>query len=245
MALRAARSPAQGWARPDLPTPRGRSKRSSTTPLLRACLVSAIRCPAWAHDDPAAGLRAAGAGLTDRRRRFCSLSGRGPGSSSKRDGASRSGSRIMDRKRPTVLRRLLPFLLFTLCAPLVVVSPLLAVGQMTAATATRLGNGIWTVQGRAIPGRRQCGDWLVRLMNAGGQLSGVVSLARASVPIQNLTLLPDGSFSGTTRAGLVGSSHARAYKVTGKFSGDSVSLTLQDNICPPRHGMAMRQAAAG
>ena len=117
--------------------------------------------------------------------------------------------------------------------------------QTTAATATQLGNGVWTVQGRAIPGRRQCGDWLVRLTNAEGRLSGVISLARASVPIQNLTLLPDGSFSGTTRAGLVGSSHARAYKVIGKFSGDTVSLTLEDNLCPPRHGMAIRQAAAG
>jgi hypothetical protein len=148
----------------------------------------------------------------------------------------------MARKSPAVLCRLLPFLLITVCAPLVAVSPPRAAEQMTAATATQLGDGIWNVQGRAIPGRRQCGDWFVRLTNAGGQLSGVVSLARASVPIQGLTLLPDGSFSGTTRAGLVGSRHARAYKVTGRFSGDAVSLTLQDNLCPPRHGAAMRQA---
>jgi hypothetical protein len=129
----------------------------------------------------------------------------------------------MDRKNPTALRRLLPFLLITVCAPLVAVSPLRAVEQMTAATATQLGNGIWTVQGRAIPGRRQCGDWLVRLTNAGGQLSGVVSLARASVPIQNLTLLPDGSFSGTTRAGLVGSSHAHLQSYRKIFRGHSQS----------------------
>jgi hypothetical protein len=151
----------------------------------------------------------------------------------------------MGRKRPTVPRRLLSLLLIIWCAPLVAVPPPQAMGQITAATATQLSNGIWTVQGRAIPGRRQCGDWMVRLANAGGQLSGVVSLARASVPIQNLILLPDGSFSGTTQSGLVGSSHARAYKVTGKFSGDTVNLTLEDNICPSRHGMATRQAAAG
>src|SRR5215470_8101378 len=51
-------------------------------------------------------------------------------------------------------------------------------------------------------------------------------------------LQPDGTFSGTTRAGLTGSRHTRAYKVTGKFSGDTVSLTLQDSMCPPRSGTA-------
>jgi len=46
-----------------------------------------------------------------------------------------------------------------------------------------------------------------------GKLTGVVSLARASVPIRDLTLMPDRSFSGTTRAGVVGSRHARAYRI--------------------------------
>lgn len=151
----------------------------------------------------------------------------------------------MDRKLPTVLCKLLPLLLIVLCAPLLAVSPVRAAEPVTAATASQLGNGTWTVGGRAIPGRRQCGDWHVRLTNTGGQLSGVVSLARATVPIQNLTLLPDGGFSGTTQAGVVGSSHARAYKVSGRFSGDTVNLTLQDNICPLRHGTAMRQAGGG
>ena len=152
----------------------------------------------------------------------------------------------MDRKGSTVLRRVLPFLLISAAyTPLVSISPLQAAEPTTAAAAASLGNGIWSVQGRAIPGRRQCGDWLVRLTNQQGQLSGVVSLARASVPIQDLTLLPDGSFSGTTRAGMVGTSHARAYKVTGRFSGDAVSLTLRDNLCPPRQGKAMRQGGGG
>ena len=47
LARRAARSAAQGWARSALPTLRGRSKRSTTTLLPRACLVSAIRCLVW------------------------------------------------------------------------------------------------------------------------------------------------------------------------------------------------------
>ena len=69
------------------------------------------------------------------------------------------------------------------------------------------------------------------LTNVYGKLSGVVSLARSSVPLQDLSLLPDGSFSGTTQAGVVGSTYARAYKVTGKFTGDTVHLTLP---CAPR-----------
>jgi hypothetical protein len=165
--------------------------------------------------------------------------------SSRQDGAFRSGSKIMDGKGSRVVRRVLPFLLVAAYTPLVSISPLQAAGPTTAAAAASPGDGVWSVQGRAIPGRRQCGDWLVRLTNRQGQLSGVVSLARASVPIQDLTLLPDGSFSGTTRPGMVGTSHARAYKVSGRFSGDAVNLTLQDNLCPPRRGAATRQGGGG
>ena len=169
---------------------------------------------------------------------------RSPASFSRRDGDFRLGNWIMDRKDRIVLRGSLRSLFIIVCASLAATLPL-RVEPATAAPAAQLADGTWSVQGRAIPGRRQCGDWLVRLTNAGGRLSGVVSLARASVPIQDLTLLPEGSFSGTTRAGLVGSRHARAYKVTGKFSGDTVSLTLEDALCPPRRGTALRQAAGG
>jgi hypothetical protein len=151
----------------------------------------------------------------------------------------------MDRKYRTVFRGSACFLVIAVCASLVAVSPVRAVEPVATAPATQLADGIWTVQGRAIQGTRRCGDWLVRLTNSGGQLSGVVSLARSSVPIPNLMLQPDGTFSGTTRAGLTGSRHARSYKVTGKFSGDTVSLTLQDSMCPPRRGTAARQAAGG
>ena len=150
----------------------------------------------------------------------------------------------MDGKGRNLVRRMSRFLLVAVCALVAAVSSVQAV-EPTAAPATQLADGIWTVQGRAIQGTRRCGDWLVRLTNRLGQLTGVVSLARSSVPIQNLALQPDGSFSGNTQAGLTGSRHARAYKVTGKFSGDAVNLTLQDNMCPPRHGTAVRQAASG
>jgi hypothetical protein len=116
--------------------------------------------------------------------------------------------------------------------------------QPAERAAAALADGVWRVQGRAIHGTR-CGDWLVTLTNRQGQLSGVIALARASVPIENLVAQSDGSFSGTTRAGLVGSRHARAYRVSGRFSGDTVSLTLEGNLCPPRHGTAVRQAAVG
>lgn len=125
-----------------------------------------------------------------------------------------------------------------ICAVLVAISPVRA--QPPATAPTTLPNGTWTVQGREILGTR-CGHWLVRLINTQGRLSGVVSLARASVPIQNLTLMPDGSFTGTTLAGVVGSRHARAYRVSGRFSGDAVHLTFETDTCPPRQGAATRQ----
>lgn len=103
-----------------------------------------------------------------------------------------------------------------------------------------LADGTWTVQGHELPGTR-CGHWLVRLTNMRGTLSGVVSLARGSVPLTNLTLMPDGSFSGSTRAGVVGSTYARAYTVSGRFSGDTVHLTLKNDVCPARHGVAHRR----
>jgi hypothetical protein len=111
----------------------------------------------------------------------------------------------MDRKGGTTFSR---SPLVVVWAILLAISPVRAVEPSAAAAATQLADGIWTVQGRAIQGTRRCGDWLVRLTNAGGQLSGVVSLARSSVPIQNLTLQSDGTFLGTTRAGLTGSRHA-------------------------------------
>jgi hypothetical protein len=151
----------------------------------------------------------------------------------------------MDRQNLKVLNGSFRFLVLGACALFALASPVRFVKPVTAAPATQLADGIWNVQGREIPGRRQCGDWLVRLTNRQGQLSGVLSLARGSVPIQNLTLQSDGSFSGNTRAGVIGTTHARAYKITGKFSGEAVNLTLQDNRCPLRHGTAVRQAGGG
>lgn len=132
--------------------------------------------------------------------------------------------------------------MIAVCASLAAVSPVRLAELAIAAPAGQLADGAWTVQGREIPGSRRCGHWLVRLTNARGQLSGVLSLARSSVPIRNLALLADGSFSGTTQPGFAGSRRVRAYKVTGKFSGDAVGLTLEDNVCPPRHGTATRRA---
>jgi hypothetical protein len=145
----------------------------------------------------------------------------------------------MDRKGRTVR-----FLLIAACASFTAVSPVKALEPATAAPATQLPDGVWTLQGRAIQGTRRCGDWLVRLTNRQGQLSGIVSLARSKVPIQNLVVQPDGSFSGTTRAGLTGSTHTRAYTIAGQFSGDTIRLTLEDSMCPPRRGEATRQAVA-
>ena len=151
----------------------------------------------------------------------------------------------MDRKGRIVFRGSLRFLFIAGCVSVAAVSPVRAVAQVSTAPATQLADGIWTVQGHAIHGTRRCGDWLVRLTNARGQLSGVVSHARSTVPIENLVLMPDGSFSGTTQASLSGSRRAPPSKVSGRFSGDTVSLTFDSERCPPRHGTATRHAAGG
>jgi len=134
-----------------------------------------------------------------------------------------------------VFRRSLPFLFIAVSVSVAAVVPVQA----------QLTNGTWTVQGTRVPGSRRCGEWLVRLTNARGQLSGVVSHARATVPIQNVVLMPDGSFSGTTQASLSGSRRAPSSKVTGRFWGDTVSLTFDSERCPPRHGVATRRTAGG
>lgn len=142
-------------------------------------------------------------------------------------------------RRWSVASRPLRSLIIAMWVSLATIST--ARAQPSPTAAVTLPNGTWTVQGREIPGT-QCGRWLVRLTNTQGRLTGVVSLARASVPIQDLTVMPDGSFFGTTRAGVVGTTRARAYKVSGKFLGDTVHLTLATNFCPDRHGVATRQA---
>jgi hypothetical protein len=140
-----------------------------------------------------------------------------------------------------VFSKSLRYLVIAICASLAAVTP--ARAQSPATGPAVLANGTWTVQGREIPGTR-CGHWLIRLTNVHGRLSGVVSLARSSVPLQDLLLLPDRSFSGTTQAGVVGSTYARAYEVTGKFAGNTVHLTLENDICPARHGVATRHAGS-
>src|SRR5271166_1125959 len=140
----------------------------------------------------------------------------------------------MDRKGRIVFRGTLRFLFVATCVSVAAVSPVRAVEPAITAQATQLADGTWTVQGTRVPGSRRCGEWLVRLTNARGQLSGVVSHAGATVPIQNLVLMPDGSFSGTTRASMSGSRRAPPSTVTGQFSGDTVSLTFDSERCAPR-----------
>ena len=109
--------------------------------------------------------------------------------------------------------------------------------------AVQLADGTWTVQGTRVSGSRFCGEWLVRLTSAGGQLSGSVSHARnTAVPIQNLVLMADGSFSGSTQASMSGSRRAPPATVTGQFSGDTVNLTFDSERCAPRQGTATRRA---
>ena len=76
-------------------------------------------------------------------------------------------------------------------------------------------------------------------------MSGVVSQARSTVPMENLVLMPDGSFSGTTPERLVGRNRAPASKVIGQFSEDAVSLIFESERCPASQGTATRHRASG
>jgi hypothetical protein len=114
------------------------------------------------------------------------------------------------------------------------------------APAIQLADGTWRVQGTRVPGSRRCGEWLVHLTSAGGQLSGTVSHARnTAILIQNLVLMPDGSFSGSAPASLSGSRRAPPATITGQFTGNTVNLTFDSERCPPRQGTATRRVLGG
>jgi hypothetical protein len=116
----------------------------------------------------------------------------------------------------------------------------LATALLAPALAQAPIQGFWTVQGRAVPGTH-CADWAVRLAVEEGRLTGAVGVGQGNVIIQNLVLRPDGSFSGDTPAGYVNNRSVRAYSVMGRFSGDLVSVTLKNEICPDRSASARRQ----
>ena len=151
----------------------------------------------------------------------------------------------MDRKSRTAFCRSWSFLLIAGGVSVAAIAPVRAVEPVATAQTMQLADGTWTVQGPGFRGSRRCGDWLVRLTSAQGRLSGEVSHARANVPIRNLVLMPDGSFSGTAPASFARSRHAHASKISGQFSGDTVSLTFDSEHCPPRHGTATRRALGG
>jgi hypothetical protein len=163
----------------------------------------------------------------------------------------------MGRKGRTGFRESLPFLLIAAClsvqsaceypaatpsAP-AAVAPVPAAAPAAPAPAIQLADGSWTVRGTRVPGSRRCGEFLVRLTSGGGQLSGTVSHARnTAVPIQNLMLMPDGSFSGSAPASMSGSRRAPPATVTGQFSGNTVNVTFDSERCAPRQGTATRRA---
>ena len=163
----------------------------------------------------------------------------------------------MDRRGRTGFRGSLPFLLIAACVSVqsacqypaathpapAAVSPVPAAAP---APAIQLADGTWRVHGTRVPGSRFCGEWLVRLTSTGGQLSGTLSHARnTAIPIQNLELMPDGSFSGTAPERLVGRNRAPASKVIGQFSEETVSLIFESERCPASQGTAARHPPSG
>lgn len=87
-----------------------------------------------------------------------------------------------------------------------------------------LPEGNWEVHGSATS--HQCGSWSVRIAAAQGRLSGSFFVGDTGenvglLPIRDLGLRPDGTFSGTGVTGSQG-----VYQFSGRFSGDTMSLTM-------------------
>lgn len=85
-------------------------------------------------------------------------------------------------------------------------------------------DGNWEVHGSATS--HQCGSWSVRIGAAQGRLSGSFFVGDTGenvglLPIRDLALQSDGAFSGTGVTGSQG-----VYSFSGRFSGDTMSLTM-------------------
>ena len=85
-------------------------------------------------------------------------------------------------------------------------------------------DGNWEVHGSATS--HQCGSWSVRIAAAQGRLSGSFFVGDTGenvglLPIRDLALRPDGTFSGTGVTASQG-----VYQFSGRLSGDLMSLTM-------------------
>ena len=85
-------------------------------------------------------------------------------------------------------------------------------------------DGNWEVHGSATS--RQCGSWSVRITASQGRLSGSFfagdyGASIGLLPIRDLALQPDGTFSGSGVTGSQG-----VYSFSGRFSGDMMGLTM-------------------
>ena len=117
-----------------------------------------------------------------------------------------------------------------------------AVAAEPALSAQVTPDGRWTVQGRGIMGTG-FGDWFVQLSSLQGQLSGVVGLGKGNVPLRNVVLRSNGTFTGSTPDTWDGPRHIRGYHVFGRFSADRVTVTIENRFCPARTGSAPREAS--
>jgi len=125
----------------------------------------------------------------------------------------------------------------------------LSIALVVAANSSRAGefDGAWSAGGGPETGtERWCGSWQMRLDIAQGRpTGGVVSVMRGNTTLENIVLLPDGSFTATARGGGIGTSQLemKAYEVKGKLSGDQIVATLtmtSDPRCGTRTGKGTR-----
>src|SRR5271155_5053868 len=112
----------------------------------------------------------------------------------------------------------------------VVGSPALLIAFHTPPTFAADFDGTWQAGGEPQPGSEQfCGDWFVRLVVFQGRPSGFVSVGAGFLPLRQISLQPDGSFTATAAGGGLTSNDSREllpHVVSGKLSGNTITASL-------------------
>jgi hypothetical protein len=127
-------------------------------------------------------------------------------------------------------------------AALSVVLACLLLAVSSRLSQAQVADGFWTAHGRGLGDR--CADWTVRLAVEQGRLTGVLSLYRGNITLQNAVLRPDGSFSADTPQTYLLNKYTPPYQVAGRFSGNMANVTLKGVYCPDRRASATRRLTA-
>jgi hypothetical protein len=108
------------------------------------------------------------------------------------------------------------------------VAVLLAINLTAASRAATTYDGTWQLIGAAQSVR--CPSYTMQIVVTGNHLSATVGLAKLTTRIAG-TVSPDGSFVAQNSASV---------RASGRFSGDTVTAELTDNVCTARSGTGQK-----